>query len=344
MLDIAELAAIYGAGGRADLGRLTATFAGLSRALQHFEEQVENVFLSHQHSAQAKEPDNLLWKGKAAGYTTLNEKLADLLEVAQTSGGPPEEAAERLWIKSIVQGEQRIVSEVLSMPGKLDDPKALLAKLPGSTADAPAIWEHICYLVYALRDQIADAGRRAALVDSLEAKVAMLNELPREVNDLPALLEQCRTADAAAAGELAEQLGGLLADMASSISLPRQPIPPANVREDVDANVDVSAVERAKQRNRVRSEIATQAFENGGRSAPALTWARGEVELNRRRAGLALNRTELGGLALAGTATPVNLPEHIYLELKRAREGAMPALFRDECYRYLNRILEKAKK
>jgi hypothetical protein len=31
------------------------------------------------------------------------------------------------------------------------------------------------------------------------------------------------------------------------------------------------------------------------------------------------------------------------LELKRSRNRAMPALFNDECYAYLNRILEKAR-
>lgn len=46
-----------------------------------------------------------------------------------------------------------------------------------------------------------------------------------------------------------------------------------------------------------------------------------------------------GGDALGA----INLPEHIYLELKRAREQAMPPLFRDKAHRFLNQVLEKAR-
>jgi hypothetical protein len=40
---------------------------------------------------------------------------------------------------------------------------------------------------------------------------------------------------------------------------------------------------------------------------------------------------------------PLRMDVHLYLELKRARESAMPVLFRERAYQYLNRILERAR-
>ena len=52
----------------------------------------------------------------------------------------------------------------------------------------------------------------------------------------------------------------------------------------------------------------------------------------------------MGGLALVSDDLgQLKLPVHLYQELKRSREKPMPPLFRDQCYEYLNTILEQAR-
>ena len=94
----------------------------------------------------------------------------------------------------------------------------------------------------------------------------------------------------------------------------------------------------------VNRALAARVLELSGHRSDNLVWALGESELNRRKASLALDRVGLGGIALSGDAlADLKIPRHLYLELKRARAGNMPMLFKDECYLYLNRILQEAR-
>ena len=359
MLDLAVLAAFHGSGGQADIGRLDAIFAGLSKILQHFDLKIESMFWTHRYGLHETENVKSLWRGKVAAYQVLERKLDALLEIAGHSGndlaaGAAENAADELQITNLLQAERRRYQDVLALADRLKATTAQPAGFDADSDDAVLIWEQVCCLLHVLRGRMQQPGaENAPIVDELETLLKAVKDPPREVRDLPALLAQCRQPVQAAA-DLQDQLDAALADLASLLPPVRQTLDvPAARHEAWTFNVDWSSLERAKIRARQRlitdgrmlnRKLVSLVLNGGAPSDPAFAWARGEVEINRRKAGLALNRNELGGVALVGTTTPVDLPDHIYRELKRSREGAMPPLFRDQCYRYLNLILERAKK
>ena len=85
-------------------------------------------------------------------------------------------------------------------------------------------------------------------------------------------------------------------------------------------------------------------FQQAGAQAP-LEWTVSELEMNRRIRTIQQPRLSFSGVGILGEDEFANLklPKYLYLELKRAREQAMPALFKDRCYRYLNGIMEAAR-
>ena len=92
-----------------------------------------------------------------------------------------------------------------------------------------------------------------------------------------------------------------------------------------------------------RARVAL-AFQQAGAQA-VLDWTVSELEQNRRMRTIQQPRLSFGGVGILNDDEFANLklPKHLYLELKRAREQAMPSLFKDRCYRYLNGILEAAR-
>lgn len=100
----------------------------------------------------------------------------------------------------------------------------------------------------------------------------------------------------------------------------------------------------ARDEQTVNHVAAALALRLAGVDSSTFAWALTESETNRRKAGLTLNRVSLGGLFLTedGPGSKV-LPKHIFMELKRAFGKAMPPLFKEECFDYLNRIMERAR-
>ena len=80
------------------------------------------------------------------------------------------------------------------------------------------------------------------------------------------------------------------------------------------------------------------AMESLGMAMSDYAWTRRKLTGDASRVGLGL-------LAVMGDGDLDNLklPRHLFLELRRAREGAMPDFFKDRAYFYLNTLLEKAR-
>ena len=155
----------------------------------------------------------------------------------------------------------------------------------------------------------------------------MLAPLPKELASLPDAVAQL-----AAGGDDAAQAAADLEGLLPALRALAKP-PPVFPEQELDQRLALAL-------NRARVALAF-----GGAARAPLHWAAAEMEWRRRRARVAERRVGVGGLAVASgdEFADLKLPRHLYLELKRAREQAMPEMFRERCYRYLNTVLEKAR-
>lgn len=351
LLDFSRLAALHGVDEQHAVERAARIFVALGRTLQHFEEHVEAIFWTHRYGIHTRGYDDDLWRGKVNAYARLHDMLADVRLLAGPAGiGSPEveAAVERLQIGFTVRTKLDMLAGALRSVQQAAGRDAADGLPQSIGGDNAVVLETALYLVRLVRGMHAGD---AAWTDQAARQLRLLPELPADVYaTLEALTPRSEPAadDLRRLDDVAEQLLSMLPPR------PTEPPPTPHVQETFTFHVDWSAIRRDRQRRQERllkdqrnldRRRLGRVLNADGRidGNPVLAWAYGEREINRRKAGLAQNRLELGAVATGTETAAVNLPDHIYRELKRAREGAMPELFRNESFDYLNRILEKAR-
>ncbi|MCL1856275.1 MAG: hypothetical protein FWF84_01335 [Kiritimatiellaeota bacterium] len=190
---------------------------------------------------------------------------------------------------------------------------SLMQEIKGDRLRSAALWGEWAYTVAHIGD-IADDEKKT-LLKHLEA----VGTLPREVTALAACIAGTASSDDCA-GVQRE-----LAEMAR--------IAPA-------AKTDAALADAA-----VVLQRAQLALLAGAVPADTLHWAMSEYEWIRRKLTSDESNVGVGTIAVMGDGDLDNLklPRHLYQELKRAREGAMPDFFKDRAYFYLNTLMEKAR-
>ena len=95
-----------------------------------------------------------------------------------------------------------------------------------------------------------------------------------------------------------------------------------------------------RQRFRLADDRADAATARG-----PLSWAVTDVEWLRRKREAAAANVGIGSLQVGAEddLAALKLPKHIIQELRRAREGTIPELYRDRSHTYMSTILEKAR-
>ena len=260
-------------------------------------------------------------EGKIKTWNDAEALVADLERLLR---GSLDESGRSALLERLVLRHQ-VAAEIDAMEHavRLLDTSAvqLVQDLKGDREAAPAVWAELHYALAGLAR--AELPPRPEALSALKSRVAEIGVLPQELAALPGLLAADPNRP-----RWREDLAGIVADLEP---LARPPAAFGSDRELLDAAL-------AAQRARVAVRLE--------QSAPArLSWAVAELEWHRRKAAAIETHVGISGLAVAGTddLADLKLPRHLYLELKRARESAMPELHRERAYRYLNRIMEKAR-
>lgn len=362
-IDFWELDAVYNGGGEPEQ-RLLAAYVLLGHALDYIERKIEPVTAFTHHTF--KKYQAKTWLGKAREYEKVDAMLAPLPALFRSADQPGAQQdlepllAERN-VLHLFKREREAIRRAILANRSPQDPKQFLADLAGSTDSSSAAWSEMYYRIYMIAEALKESREASSVPDEagkLQARLESFKELPKELRMAAEVLAECREARSigteARAG-LLSRLTDVLETMKPLVEIPEQKVA-IHLGDHYGwfRTVDTGALTRAKirsrrimQRDRLRVQRALAAIALGweGVDRTALCWVLGEGELNRRKAGLVLNRIGLGGIALSGDdLAGLNLPKHLYLELKRARARPMPLLYQEQCYDYLNRILEKARR
>ncbi len=361
LLDFARLAELHGVGGKADVEKLARIFVGLGRASRHFDEHVEAVFWTHRYGVHTRGIEDDMWRGKTTAYAKLREMIADVRLLAGPNASESADVAaaiDRLQIGFALRAKLQTLKRPLALIHQSEPPPDEAAEaLPAVGDENPASRETALYLARLLR------GRAAGEAETASPVPLHWRDLPDLPTDAKELFERLDDTATAPEGDTFQPFDDLI-DRLHALLPARLSEPPQapHVQQTFTFSVDWGAIRRSRQRQQerlVRDRLTLDrillartmrgaAPDGAAPDAAAqidtlVIWACGELEVHRRKAGMALNRLELGAVATGADTTAVNLPDHIYRELRRAREGAMPELFRDQSFEYLNLILKKAR-
>lgn len=267
-------------------------------------------------------------EGKVKTYRSLDGLMADIEALVQP--GVTVEAAEQKLAHYVVahlydldRKEQRLALAQLA-PLSAD----LLVELKGDREGAPLLWQAFLTPLAKVADEHGRAAASPGLPwNSLLANLEALGELPKWLDGLRDVLGQLAKHPASFRGDDLPPVLDSLREMA------RPPVVPTG-----------SEVLTHRRRSVLRERIGL-ALGLPDSTAAAVQWAVVEMEWSRRKAVAAEKNVGIAGLAVGGDddLAALKLPRHLYLELKRAREHAMPELFHERCSRYLNTILETAR-
>ncbi len=339
ILDIREAAGLLGAStDLPDLDRLAALRVALKQAQEHLDKGVGSPINNVGSSALSKgEVELRAWKGKSGSWEEHSRLLADLRGLLAL--GPVNvEHLKRQVILHRYELERKAIGAALAVASApATNAAALLASAANDRLAAPAFWGCLVDVAAGLRQAVA-AGPRERVVErlaALQALAAQAGPLPREALSLGALPERGQAglaSEEAARDRFVAELDELLAEL--------QPltVPPAVFADSERRQQQQVAV----WQERFRSGIATGSNDAG---RVAIAWAVTDLEWNRRKQESASRQVGVGGLsaALEDELGTLKLPRHLYLELKRAREGAMPELYKERSHRYLSTIMEQAR-
>ena len=320
--DLAERAHLHkvAAPGRTD--DLVAAAALAARTIEIYRQKVIVAYIPGNFKDAIQDD---IWKGRS----DVLRELDGFLAVTESLFGPsvtPEtvrDIANKSSLLHIVTAELALQDRAAGAEGALAKPGDLLSAMAADRTRASAVWAQPCWRLYCLQRVLAEHPEKASAASGDLAKtLASFTALPKEIDGLSGLPERCR---GAGAEDAREDVATFLKELRS---LARE-----------TASASRSAPARAAER------ALASAAQGGGVSAlAALRWNLSMAESARRLGGLSKRRTGSGGVGLVGDdLSGLKLPKHLYLELQRARGGAMPELFRESSGEYLNTILEKAR-
>ncbi len=326
--NVAELARLHQAGGKTDLERLVLAHTLLTRAANQFEELI----------LRDMEPGGTItaqgMKGRRREYEELDRLLGEVDLVLKAA--PDEATRQRILRDNLIapawEQEANFMKAASRLTESVTNVAETLSSIAGDRVSAAALWGEVWCQGRGVLDEIQAGHGPAAqtLAQKAQAALEPLKSIPKDVQALPEILADVRqnAAERQAGSRSARDLGSVLTEMKPLARPVMQGARNVFPREAL-------AVSRAR---------VAQAFQQAGAQA-ALEWTVAELEQNRRLKTIQQPHMSFGGVGAMSDDEFANLklPKHLYLELKRAREQAMPQLFKDRCYRYLNGILEAAR-
>lgn len=332
--NVAEAARLHGVGTGLDLARLAAVRV----AVQKFEANLLDTVGAVGNAGKAgvtdqKEAQRVLAKGRIRALEEHRTLIGSIRELCADIVPPAvqEEVLQRLVARHVVEQERKEYESAVAIASGPPTPAAELLALPGADGGAaPAFWGEVVCVVSALQRAVA-TGDAAVVADNLvtlRTYLSGLPSLPREARSLAAWDSWTASALQADSARGVEEIGTVIEELRPLAQPPA--VYPAQER--------LAHLRQAVWRARLRP-----GGEEPGKVA--LAWALTELEWGRRRQEVAARQVGIGGLQVAGDDefAGIKLPKHIYLELKRAREGVFPELYKDRSHKYLSTILEKAR-
>jgi len=339
---LSEAARLHGAApDTLDLERLIAARAALQEAQEQLEHNVGSPINNVGSRALSKaEVEKTVWMGKIGAWDEQSRLMAGIRGLLAADTTPD---ARQQYLKSHVrlhrfEQERRAIGNAVAI---VDAPPAkaaaLLAAAGTDKLAAPAFWGAVVFSGVALRQAVSSGDRNAAVLRLREVQdlIAQAGTLPREARSLPTLQERSAEslpADEPGRNSLTQEVDGIL-DELRPLAQPPPVFPDEEHRQQQQLAVWQARFHGAASAG------------NGEALRIPVAWAVTDLEWNRRKREAASRQVGIGGLATSGQDefASLKLPKHLYLELKRAREGGMPELFRDRSNRYLNSIMEKAR-
>ena len=342
-LDLAEASRLAGTDAAANVDQLLGLYTMAGHLLTTFVKkvaiEVPPVIGANSGAGIATREKTTLaehaWKSRVEEYKKLDPLAEGLLH--GFAAGFDHEQIQAVIKPMLVTTQYMMERQAIVGAGKVEramaQPRDLLSEFMTDRNRLQAVYGELFYHVYALCHAIkTDAMHDAAsITHTFSAILETMPELPAELKTLPELVAKAGTSkaqDDAARGELVAELGAALEDLKTTMGIT------GKARTGGTIDPDQLAIARS---------AASVAMGVRGASNGDVIWAVTRAEINRRKGGLSRKNVANGGMGLIGDDTQdLKLPKHLYLELKRSRERAMPELFRDRSYDYLNTILEKA--
>lgn len=326
-LAIVEAARLQAAGQPAGVEMLAAFRIAVGKLREDLRSRVGAVTAAMAKSKTGSEEDPVRAQARGKVKACVEHRATVLqargLCVPQATAAT-EEALGALGVAHVVASDWKEMLAAAAIALEPPATSATLVNQPAAEGDGMAtFWGTVLAQLLDLRARLG-TDEAAAAIGGARDQLACLTTLPREARGLADWLDQ----PAVQAADAARDLDAVIADV--------RPLarPPAVYPEELRMQQQWQAVWR--QRFALAGDAAAR---------QPLAWAVTDLEWLRRKRQAAAANVGIGGLAASADddLSTLALPRHIYLELKRAREGAMPELHRDRSNRYLKTILEKAR-
>ena len=340
--DIREAARLNGAApDTLDLDLLMAVRVALQKAQDDLDKNVGAPISNVGSTALVRsEGEKIAWKGKIQAWEEHSNLLAGIRELLAPD--LPSEVRKDYLNRQVIlhhfELERKTISSALALASApVTKAATLLANAGTDKLAAPAFWSDMVYACLALRQTVV-AGDNAAAVDRLakiRSLIAQAVPLSRETRSLSILQDRPPASlptDAAARNGFAQELAGILDELR-----PLAVLPPVYPEEERNQQQQLAVWQ-------ARFQLATGTGDGAALRVP-VAWAVTDLEWNRRKHEAASRQVGIGSIAATTEDEFANLklPKHLYLELKRAREGAMPELYKERSHKYLSTLMEKAR-
>ena len=334
ILDIREAARLSGAvPGPLNLEQLVAVRVALQKVQEDLQKNVGSPVGNFTSDKNA-------WKGKTKAFAEQSQLIAGItnLLIADLRPEVRDPYLNEQVIRQHFDQEQKAVNSALAIGSAPAAPAAtLLANAGTDKLAAPAFWGNLVATCFVLRQAVVTGNRDAVVHGLTDAQklIAQAVPLPREARSLSFLQDQTLAglpADAAARNHFAQEMDGILDELRPLA------VPPPVFPDEERSQQQQLAVWQA------RFQRAAGPADSDALRVP-VAWALTDLEWNRRKHEAAGRQVGISGLPVTAEDefTNLKLPKYLYLELKRAREGAMPELFKERSQKYLSTIMEKAR-
>jgi hypothetical protein len=337
-LAVAEAARLQGVGPDVGIDAIATARVAVGKLREHLGRRVGAVSSLAQATSKAvpvnpQDAVRTLALGKAKVCTEHRGLVAEVRRLCDPATTPEARQAvlESLGVGHIVEKEQKAIGAAIGIATAAPVPAAALLGLPSAEGVGVAMfWERVLFGVAEFRAAVEreDATAASMAREAIAAQMKAVATPPQQARGLADWLAQPPETALADKARAAKELAEIATELAT---LAR---PPAVYPAELRLAQQWQAVWRQ------RFVLADDATARG-----PLSWAVTDVEWLRRKREAAAANVGIGSLQVGAEddLAALKLPKHIIQELRRAREGTIPELYRDRSHTYMSTILEKAR-
>lgn len=337
-LAVAEAARLQGVGPDVGIDAIATARVAVGKLREHLGSRVGAV--SSLGQATSKSPTvsqqdavRTLALGKAKVCTEHRGLVAEVRRLCDPAITPEARQAvlESVGIGHIVEKEQKSMEAAIGIATAAPVPAAALLGLPSAEGVGVAMfWERVLFGVAELRAAVEreDATAASMAREAVAAQMKAVATPPQQAGGLADWLAQPPETALADKARAAKELAAIATELATLAQ------PPAVYPAELRLAQQWQAVWR--QRLVLADDVTAR-----GPLSLAVT----DVEWLRRKREAAAANVGIGSLQVGAEddLAALKLPKHIIQELRRAREGTIPELYRDRSHTYMSTILEKAR-